>query len=142
MNRRKTLLTVLAYAGALALVAVLIEWLQWRHRLSAVSTEAYVVAIALGFTAFGLWVGWRLSGGKPGPGFERNRQAQETLGITEREWDVLALLGEGCSNQEIAERLFLSTNTVKTHLKRLYDKLSVARRTQAVFKARELRLIP
>ena len=87
-------------------------------------------------------MGVRLTKRRPAGPFEVNAQALSSLGISEREHEVLALLAEGLSNKELAERLFVSTNTIKTHLARVYDKLDVARRTQAVQKARSLRLIP
>ena len=75
-------------------------------------------------------------------GFRRNDAALAALGITAREHEVLALLADGRSNKEIAGRLRLSPNTVKTHIARLYEKLDAARRTEAILRARELRLIP
>ena len=94
------------------------------------------------FAVLGIWTGYRLWGKRAISAFERNTKALDYLGISEREYGVLALLAEGCSNKEIAEGLFVSTNTVKTHLANLYGKLEVNRRTQAVREARELRLIP
>ncbi len=89
----------------------------------------------------GVWVGNKLTPKKQVAEFQRNEEALSYLGISEREYDVLLLLAEGLSNKEIAESLFVSLNTVKTHLNNLYSKLEVSRRTQAVQKARELRLI-
>ncbi|MEM7054792.1 MAG: response regulator transcription factor, partial [Pseudomonadota bacterium] len=70
-----------------------------------------------------------------------NHRAIETLGLTARELEVLSLMAEGCSNQEIAEKLFISLNTVKSHVSSLLGKLAVQRRTQAVRKALSLGLI-
>ena len=78
---------------------------------------------------------------RPAP-FEKNARALGYLGISEREYEVLELLAAGHSNREMAERLYVSPNTIKTHLAHLYEKLEVSRRTQAVRKARSLRLIP
>ena len=66
----------------------------------------------------------------------------EYLGVSNREYEVLELLAQGCSNREIADKLFVSGNTVKSHLARLYQKLDVSRRTQAIQRARAVRLIP
>ncbi len=74
--------------------------------------------------------------------FQPNAQALAALGITRREYEVLGLLADGRSNKEIADRLNLSLNTVKTHIARLYDKLEAARRTEAILRARDLHLIP
>lgn len=132
----------IAYGSSLAAGAFLLRWLEYHHTLRMLSTEIYVVAIAIAFTALGLWVGRRLTAGPTPVPFERNEKVLRYLGISEREQQVLALLAAGLSNREIAERLFVSANTVKTHLAHLYVKLEVSRRTQAVRKARELRLIP
>ena len=101
-----------------------------------------MVVIALGFAALGIWVGNRLTRRKQPPGFAKNVQVLKSLGISDREYDVLVLLAEGRTNREIAEGLYISLNTVKTHLTRLYEKLEVSRRTQAIGKAKSLRLIP
>lgn len=58
--------------------------------------------------------------------------------LSNRELTVLRLIAQGCSNQEIAEQLFISLHTVKTHARRINTKLGVARRTQAVAKAKAL----
>lgn len=79
---------------------------------------------------------------EPHDTFEKNERAIAYWGISDREYDVLNLLAEGHSNKEIAKRLFVAANTVKTHLVHLYAKLDASRRIQAVQKARSLRLIP
>lgn len=135
--------TILLYGLALALGAVVLQWLDYRIWSGAASTEIYVTLIGLAFLALGVFVGLRLARprGPQGP-FEPNRAAQDSLGITAREYEVLGLLAAGQSNKEIARRLELSPNTVKTHVARLYEKLEAVRRTDAVLKARELGLIP
>jgi DNA-binding CsgD family transcriptional regulator len=134
--------SILISGVLLAAAAVQLQWLDYRHAVRSLSTETYVVVLAISFTALGAWVGTRLTRRRPAGPFELNAQTRPALGISVREHEVLGLLAEGLSNKEIAERLFVSTNTVKTHLARVYDKLDVARRTQAVQKARSLRLIP
>lgn len=131
----------LLYGGALALATFALEWLDLQHGLKRWSTSAYVVAVAMGFAALGLWVGNRLTA-RPRGRFERNTAALATLGISEREAEVLDLLAEGCANKVIARRLGISPNTVKTHIQRVYEKLSVESRTQAIAKARELMILP
>ena len=76
------------------------------------------------------------------PAFERNDAAVRSLGLTPRECEILGLLASGRSTKEIARQLDISPNTAKTHLARIYEKLEVQRRTQAIHKARELALIP
>lgn len=133
---------ILIYGAALALAAFALQQLEYRHFARAFATELYVVLIALGFTALGLWAGQRLTRQAPATPFTRNDAALKSLGVTDREYEVLSLLAEGLANKEIARRLNVSPNTVKTHVGRLYEKLGAERRTQAVQKARELALIP
>lgn len=135
--------TVLIYGALLAAAAFVLEWLQYKYIARVFAPEIYIFLIAVGFSALGVWAGRRLTGGdRSAGGFERNEAALASLGVTEREYEVLALLAEGCANKEIARRLSLSPNTIKTHVARLYGKLEVRRRTEAVRKARELALIP
>ncbi len=133
---------ILLYSLVIAAVAWLLQWLEYRYSVRAFSTEIYIVLIALGFTALGGWAGHRLTSGRSGSSFEKNVRVIETLGISERELEVLELLAEGYSNKEIAKRLFVSPHTVKTHLAHLYGKLEVSRRTEAIHEARRLRIIP
>lgn len=134
--------TVILYALALAAGAFLLQWLQYNYLVRAFSTEIYIGVIALAFAALGVWAGMRLTR-RPAPAtFEKNTAAIASLGITFREQEVLALLAAGKSNKEIAQKLGVSPNTVKTQVASLYQKLEVQRRTQAVQKARELALIP
>jgi DNA-binding NarL/FixJ family response regulator len=124
-------------AGAFGL-----QWLEYQYLARAFSREIYISAIGTAFAAGGVWVGWRLtSRAQPGP-FERNAAALASLGLTGQEVRVLERLAAGQSNKEIARTLGLSPNTVKTHVANLFAKLEVARRTQAIGKARDLRLIP
>jgi NarL family two-component system response regulator LiaR len=74
--------------------------------------------------------------------FILDEQELTRLGISKRELEVLQLMAEGLSNHQIAERLFVSLNTIKTHSGKVFEKLEVQRRTQAVDKAKKLRLIP
>lgn len=134
--------TILLYGLALGALAFALEWLQFGFVVRAQSAEIYLLAVAVAFTALGLWAGRRLSGRQSANPFEKNSAALSSLGVTDREYEVLTLLAEGLANKEIARRLALSLNTVKSHVARLYAKLGAQRRTQAVQKARELSLIP
>lgn len=133
---------ILIYGLGVAAASFALQWLEYRYTVRMFSTEIYIVALAVSFTLLGIWVGHRLTRRRPPAPFETNLRALDYLGISQRELEVLELLAEGHSNKGIAERLFVSPNTVKTHLARLYEKLEVSRRTQAVQKARELRLLP
>ena len=135
--------TILIYGLAIAAAASLLQWLEYRHAVLIFSTEIYIAAIAVLFTLLGIWVGNRLTRrAPPQDTFEKNERAIAYLGISDREYDVLKLLAEGHSNKAIAKRLFVSANTIKTHLAHLYQKLDASRRIQAVQKARSLGLIP
>jgi DNA-binding CsgD family transcriptional regulator len=135
--------TIILYALALAVGAGLLQWLEYRYVTRAYSTEIYVALLAVGFVALGIWVGRRLTPQAPGgEGFVRNDAAIRSLGLSPRECEILALLASGQSNKEMARTLAISPNTIKTHVARVYGKLEVARRVQAIEKARWLRLIP
>ena len=130
------------YALLLALAAFGLQWLQYHYLLRSLSTEAYIIAIAVAFVALGGWLGYRLTPTAASEPFRSNEPAIEQLGLSTRELEVLRLLASGQSNKEMARVLHLSPNTVKTHLANLYAKLDASRRTQAIAKARALAIIP
>lgn len=130
------------YGMALAGGAMLLEWLDYKHVVRAYSTEFYVVVVAVLFALLGIWVGNRLTARRLSPGFERNDAAISALGISAREVEVLVMLAAGHANKVIARQLAISPNTVKTHVARLYEKLEVGSRTQAIGKARDLHILP
>ena len=124
------------------------RWLVVEH-----SIEIYGGLIAAIFAGVGIWLGLRLTRQKervvvrevavPAPAeFVRDERKLESLEITPRELEILTLIAEGLSNKEIAERAYVSENTVKTHSSRLFNKLGARRRTQAVQLAKAMRLIP
>jgi DNA-binding NarL/FixJ family response regulator len=133
---------VLIYGAVLALGALGLQWLQYRYLVRAYSIEIYVALVALAFLGLGVWAGTKLfPRTRVSAKFEPNVDAKATLGISDREIEVLELLAAGRSNKEIAKQLDVSPNTVKTHVARLYDKLEAKRRTEAILKARELGMI-
>lgn len=135
--------TILFYGLALAAAATALQWLEYRVWARSHPGELYIGVFAFAFLALGVWVGAHLFRSRPsGGGFEPNSAAQESLGITEREFEVLRLVAAGRSNKEIAQTLAVSPNTIKTHLSRLFEKLEASRRTEAIVRARELGLIP
>jgi DNA-binding NarL/FixJ family response regulator len=134
--------TILVYALAIAAGVFLLEWLQYQYLARRFGFEIFLAVIALGFGGLGLWVGIKLTPRAPAKIFEKNTAALKSLGISDREYDVLQALAKGVSNKEIARDLDVSPNTVKTHLARLFEKLEVTRRAQAVDKARQLSLLP
>jgi DNA-binding CsgD family transcriptional regulator len=132
---------ILAYGFALAALAFTIEWLDYKHATRAWSTEFYVACIAVLCVGLGIWVGNRLTA-RPRISYVRNDAAIASLAISAREIEVLDLLAAGHANKVIARRLDISPNTVKTHIARLFEKLGVASRTQAIGRARELDILP
>lgn len=132
---------IIIYGVSLAGFAFLLDWLDYKNAVHAWSTPFYVTCIAVIFIALGIWVGNRLTAKPRGP-FARNDAAIASLGISGRECEVLEMLAAGHANKVIARRLDISPNTVKTHVAKLFEKLEVASRTQAISKARELDIIP
>ena len=127
--------------------------IEYRWLVLDYSVEIYGGLVATLFATLGIWFGHKLT--RPTEtvvvrevmvaapvGFARNQQKLESLGITPRELEILELIAAGLSNKEIAERVHVSENTVKTHSSRVFDKLGARRRTQAVQVGKELRLIP
>jgi DNA-binding CsgD family transcriptional regulator len=143
--------TVLLYGILGGVLIVGLKLVEYRFLVIEHSLEIYGGLVALIFSALGIWLGLKLTRTRTefvevpvpvvGP-FTRNDAQLERLGITPRELEILEAMAAGLSNREIAERLFVSENTVKTHVTRLFDKLSAKRRTQAVQLAKEAGLIP
>jgi DNA-binding CsgD family transcriptional regulator len=133
---------VILYALGLALAAAALQWIEYRYLARSFSTEIYIVLIALGFASLGLWAGRKLTPRPSNGPFERNQAAIRSLGLTQRECEILERLASGGSNKELARALGISPNTVKTHVARVYEKLEVQKRVQAIEKARDLSLIP
>jgi DNA-binding CsgD family transcriptional regulator len=146
---------VLLYGAVGGILIALLKFVEYQYLIRAYPGEVYGGIVALVFTAVGIYVGLRLTRPKEtvivreveirvpdGGPFVLNEARLRELGITPREHEILGLIAEGLSNREIGERLFVSENTVKTHSSRLFEKLGVNRRVQAVQKGRELGLIP
>ena len=131
----------------MAVLISLLKLLEYRFFVHDFSLELYLGVIALLFTGVGTWLGLKLTRQKivvvaPPSEFKLNEDVLRQSGLSKREYEVLELMAKGCSNQEIADRLFVSLNTIKTHSSNLFVKLDVKRRTQAIQKAKELALIP
>jgi DNA-binding CsgD family transcriptional regulator len=145
--------TVLVYGILGGVLIAALKIVEYRFLVLEHSLEIYGGIVALLFSGLGIWLGLKLTRTREtvvvrevpvpvaGP-FERNETRREQLGITQRELEILEAMAAGLSNREMAERLFVSENTVKTHTARLFDKLSAWRRSQAVQRAKEAGLIP
>ena len=158
MNRQ-TLIHTLIYGLCGGILIVVLRLIEFRFLVIEHSIEIYGALIAALFAGLGIWLGLTLTRKAEvvllkevevvkevpvpisGP-FTINEEQQRQLGITKRELEILALIAEGLSNREIAVKLFVSENTVKTHSSRLFDKLGAKRRTQAVQIGKENGLIP
>jgi len=132
---------VAVYGAALAAGVLGLQWLDYDRLAWSRPGEIYTVLIAAAFLALGVFLGMRVFASPKPATFDGNPKAVAALGISPRELVVLKELAAGRSNKEIARRLEVSPNTVKTHLARLYEKLGAERRTDAVNRARELRII-
>lgn len=138
--------SILLYGLAMGLLLVLLQAARYRFLVIDHAQELYFGLIALLFTVLGIWAGRQLTSKRvkqpveplSGPALENTL---DKLSITPREFEVLQLIAQGLSNQEIAERMFVSLNTIKTHISNLFSKLDAQRRTQAVQKARALGLL-
>jgi two-component system, NarL family, response regulator LiaR len=138
--------TTILYGMAIAALVAIMKFIEYRYIVHDLTLEFYLGLIALLFTGLGIWAGFRLTRTKPKViiqhDFVFDSETFEKIGISKRELEVLQLMSQGFSNQEIADKLFVSLNTVKTHSSNLFLKLDVSRRTQAVQRGKELRLIP
>lgn len=144
---------VLLYGLLCGILIAVLQLIEYRWVVLEYSVEIYGALVAAIFASVGIWLGLRLTRPKErlvvrevivqAPAtFVRDQGKVESFGLTPRELEILELIAEGLSNKEIAQRVFVSENTVKTHSSRVFDKLGVRRRTQAVQLGRELRLIP
>lgn len=134
---------VALYAVLLALGTLALQWLDYQWLARVHTTELTIFLIAAAFLVLCLVIGARVIGKRPAAtGFDGNPKARDALGISPREITVLEEIAAGRSNKQIAARLHVSPNTVKTHVARLFDKLGARRRTEALRKARELGLLP
>ncbi len=137
--------TILLYAALLAALLLVMKLVEYRFFIRDLSVEVYVGVVATLCTLLGIWVGSKLINSKKADNEtaipEIDREKIQSLRISNREMEVLQLISDGHSNQEIADRLFISVPTVKTHTGKIFEKLSVNRRTQAVQQARELKII-
>lgn len=143
--------TVLIYGAGGGLLVVALKLVEYRFLVVEHSLEIYGGIVAALFATLGIWLGLRLTRKEvvvreiPVPmevPFAIDTDRQEQLGITARELEILQQMAAGLSNKEIAEKLYVSENTVKTHAASVFEKLSAKRRTQAVQLAKEARLIP
>ena len=143
------------YGILLAFLLLILKWLELHFIILDNRQDTYIGLIALMFTILGIWLTLKLR--KPvietvivekqvfAPGKDNytvNSTEVQRLNLSKRELEVLQLMAEGLSNQEIGTRLFVSLNTVKTHAAQIFEKMEVKRRTQAIDIAKRLGIIP
>ncbi len=137
--------TVITYGFALSVLFGVLKYVEYNYFFRILPLETYIGIIAVIFASLGIWAGRRLRILPAIPAETQHSPVEkpriEQAGISKREYEVLELIALGLSNQEIADRLFVSTSTVKTHISNLYSKLGVKRRTEALRRAKELQLI-
>lgn len=147
--------TLFLYGASMAIVLFLLKWLELRFVIIDHAMEIYIGAIAVIFTALGIWLALKLAKPKvetrviekevfirDTSDFVFNQKEVDQLGLSKRELEVLELMSQGLSNEEIGQKLFVSLSTIKTHSSKLFEKLDVKRRTQAVEKGKRLNIIP
>ncbi|MGJ8664197.1 MAG: response regulator transcription factor [Marinicella sp.] len=131
--------TVIIYGLLMSVLLILLKTIEYKWMLQEVSWHMYVFIIAVFFTAVGMWFSKVMLQNKHNnQPFVQNAEAISQLGLSKREVEVLQKLTEGTSNQDIADQLFVSVNTVKTHLKNGFMKLEVNNRIQAINKLKDL----
>lgn len=143
------------YGLLLAILIFALKWLQWKFLIADNSLDIYIGLIAVFFTVLGVWVATQLTKPKiqtivvekeiivnQPEQFVLNEAELKKLNLSNREYEVLQLLAKGRSNAEIAEQLFLSLSTVKTHVSNLFVKMDVKSRAQAIEKAKRLKITP
>lgn len=147
--------TILLYGFSLAALMFLLRWFELRFFIFKHAYELYIGFVALLFTALGIWLAHKLAKPKikeviiekeiylrSADNFEPDLTQIQNLALSKRELEILNRMAQGDSNQEIANALFISISTVKSHNQSLFEKLEVKRRLQAIEKARSLRILP
>lgn len=157
------LLRIAGYGAVCGVGLAALRYSDYRFRVIEHSVEIWGALVAALFAAVGIGLGLRLTRHRvqtvfvpvevqvevpvavpveKGAPFAVDERRQRELGVTPRELEILGLIAAGLSNREIAARLFVSENTVKTHSSRLFDKLGAKRRTQAVQLGQAAGLLP
>ncbi len=143
---------ILLYGVLLAILVFLLKWIEWKFLIAENSIEIYIGLVSVFFTALGIWIAQQLNKPKVEikivekevlvyPDAAIDEEALKKLNLTSREYEILQLIARGMSNNDISVNIFLSLSTVKTHVSNLLMKLEVKSRTQAIEKAKRLKII-
>ena len=152
MYLKKSISHIAWYGLALAFIIFMLKWLHWQFIVLQDYQNTYGGIIALSFTLLGFWLAYQFlktgvhdrfnrDNKSVNAAFTPNKLQLQSLKLTTREFEILELIAEGCSNAEIASRLYLSVSTIKTHVSNLYQKLDVNSRFKAIAKARNLGIV-
>ena len=141
---KKSYISIVIFGFLLACFAIILQFFEYKYYIGSLSTDIYISVVATFFTAIGIWIGTGLLKKKDNS-LEKNKEFNQSkikeLKLNKREYEILQLISQGLSNQEIADKLFLAVPTIKTHISNLYLKLDVRSRTQAISKAQSLNLL-
>jgi DNA-binding CsgD family transcriptional regulator len=142
---------IFLYGIGVSAILFLLKWLQWKFIIVDYAIDIYIGFIACIFTGLGIWIALKVTRPKVKTivvekeiyvsAVEIDQQQLNKLNLRPREFEVLQMMAQGLSNAEIGERLFISLSTVKTHVSGLFEKMEVRSRTQAIDKAKKLRII-
>ena len=142
LNKKYLILLLLGFV--MAVLVIILQYFEYRYFIGQLNQKFYISLVASIFTIIGIWVGLTIVKNKSDEEQATDKidpQALQDSNLNNREFEILKLISTGCTNQEIANRLFIALPTVKTHASNLYSKLDVKNRTQAVAKARSLGII-
>ncbi len=145
--------TVILFGISMALLLALMKGFEYMFFTKDMALEVYIGIVGVFCTLLGSWIGWKLTRPKVSPGSQEVETPAENqtgngffvsndYGLSPREHEVLVLIAKGLSYQEIADQLFVSITTVKTHASNIFSKMDVQRRTQAVMLAQKTGLLP
>ena len=133
----------------MAFLLGLLKWAEYVYFMRDLALEAYIGIIGVMCVLLGGWMGWKLTANKRVHSISElpedspaEYDAQNSFGLSPREFEVLELIAKGHSYQEIADKLSVSLSTIKTHASNIFSKMDVQRRTQAVMLAQKKGLLP
>ncbi|UZR98607.1 response regulator transcription factor [Chondrinema litorale] len=140
---------IVLYGLFMGLLLIVLRLVQYKMLIRDVKIELYATLVAILFLSLGIWFGRKFFiqpiNGSSSKHISEKEQLSKVLNtehdLSKREFEVLEMMAQGYTNQEIADKLYVSLNTIKTHTSNIYFKLEVKRRTQAVKKAREMQIL-
>jgi len=133
--------TIFVFTALIIALLVLFQLSKYSYFMGNTSIEIIIAVIAFLFFFIGVYLNKKSLSKKAIPEGAIDQHKIQQLGISKREYEVLVQIAKGLSNKEIADSLFVSESTIKTHVSQLLLKLHVKRRTQAIQKAKHLKII-